>query len=132
VLWRLLCESQGARYLEIDTRPADAVDDLLGAFTSRTRSLFVSHISSPTALRFPVEALCSRARDAGVLTIVDGAHTPGQIALDLRAIDADFYAGNCHKWPNVKPLTRTGARRLPSLVDASDVYAAARSRHVFA
>jgi isopenicillin-N epimerase len=98
LLWRYVCERRGARYLEIDTTPAGAVDELLGAFTPRTRALFVSHISSPTALRFPVEELCVRARDAGVLTIVDGAHAPGQIPLDLETLGADFYAGNCHKW----------------------------------
>ena len=98
LLWRHTCERRGASYLEIDTKPATAVDDLLGAVTPRTRALFVSHISSPTALRFPVEELCARAREAGVLTIVDGAHAPGQIALDLASLGADFYAGNCHKW----------------------------------
>ena len=98
LLWRYTCERRGARYLEIDTTPATAVDQLLEAVTPRTRALFVSHISSPTALRFPVEELCTRARDAGVLTIVDGAHAPGQIALDLDALGADFYAGNFHKW----------------------------------
>jgi isopenicillin-N epimerase len=98
LLWRYVCERAGARYLEVDTRPADSVDDLPGAFTARTRALFVSHISSPTALRFPVDELCARARDAGVLTIVDGAHAPGQIAIDLPTLGADFYAGNCHKW----------------------------------
>jgi isopenicillin-N epimerase len=74
------------------------VDDLLGAVTPRTRALFFSHVSSPTALRFPAEEVCARAREAGVLSIVDGAHAPGQIALDLASLGADFYAGNCHKW----------------------------------
>jgi isopenicillin-N epimerase len=97
-LWRFVCERRGARYVEVDTTPARAVDDLLAAVTPRTRALFVSHISSPTALRFPVEQVCARAREAGVLTIVDGAHTPGQIALDLESLGADFYTGNCHKW----------------------------------
>ena len=98
LLWRYTCERAGARCVEVDTWPATAVDDLLGAVTPRTRALFVSHISSPTALRFPVQEICARAREAGVLTIVDGAHAPGQIPLDLDRIGADFYAGNCHKW----------------------------------
>src|SRR5215208_1377058 len=63
LLWRYTCESRGARYVEIETTPARAVDELLGAVTPRTRALFVSHISSPTALRFPVEELCARARE---------------------------------------------------------------------
>jgi len=98
LLWEYVCERRRARYVAVDTLPARALDDLLGAFTPRTRALFVSHITSPTALRFPIEQLCERARDAGVLTIVDGAHAPGQLALDLDALGADFYAGNCHKW----------------------------------
>jgi isopenicillin-N epimerase len=98
LLWRYVCERAGARYVEVDTWPASAADDLLGAVTARTRAIFVSHISSPTALRFPVEDICARARDAGIPTIVDGAHAPGQIALDLDALGADFYTGNCHKW----------------------------------
>jgi isopenicillin-N epimerase len=98
LLWRRVCERRGARYVEVDTRPQRAVDDLLGACTARTQLLFVSHVSSPTALRFPVEELCAQARDAGVRTLVDGAHAPGQIPLDLASLDADFYTGNCHKW----------------------------------
>jgi isopenicillin-N epimerase len=98
LLWRYTCEHRGARYVEVDTTPASAVDDLLGAITPRTRALFFSHIASPTALRFPAEELCARAREAGVLSIVDGAHAPGQIGLDLASLGADFYSGNCHKW----------------------------------
>jgi isopenicillin-N epimerase len=98
VLWEWLCERRGARYVAVDTTPATAVDDLLGAFTERTRLLFVSHVSSATALRFPAEELCARARAAGVRTLVDGAHAPSQLDLDLEALGADFYTGNCHKW----------------------------------
>ena len=98
LLWQWVSERRDARYVAVDTAPAGAVDDLLGAFTERTRLLFVSHITSPTALRFPVEELCARARAAGVRTLVDGAHAPSQLDLDLEAIGADFYTGNCHKW----------------------------------
>jgi isopenicillin-N epimerase len=76
---------------------ADAEAIWTGA-TPRTRALVASHVTSPTALLLPVEELCTRARGAGVLSVVDGAHAPGQVPLELSRLGADFYAGNCHKW----------------------------------
>jgi isopenicillin-N epimerase len=73
-------------------------EELVGAIGPRTRAVCVSHISSPTAQVLPVEEICAAARDAGVLMIVDGAHAPGQLHLDLELLGADLYAGNCHKW----------------------------------
>ena len=73
-------------------------EELLGAIGSRTRAVSVSHITSPTALVLPVAEICARARAAGALAIVDGAHAPGQLPLDLEELGADVYAGNCHKW----------------------------------
>jgi isopenicillin-N epimerase len=101
--WRFVCGRRGARYVRqaVPLRCAsqdEVVEAVWAGVTPRTRVLFLSHITSPTATIFPVEALLRRAREAGILSVVDGAHVPGQLPLDLRALGADFYAGNCHKW----------------------------------
>ncbi len=73
-------------------------DEIVERIGPRTRAVSVSHITSATALVFPVEEICAAARAAGVLAIVDGAHAPGHIPLDVEAVGADVYAGNLHKW----------------------------------
>lgn len=101
--WRFACGRRGSTYinqpipLPVESA-AQVVDAIWSGVTSRTRVLYLSHITSPTALILPVERLVSRARAAGIWTVVDGAHAPGQIPLELTALGADFYAGNCHKW----------------------------------
>ncbi len=101
--WRWACEKAGARYVAQPIpvplpTPAAVADALWAGVTARTRVIFLSHITSPTALIFPVAEVCRRARAAGLLTIVDGAHTVGQLPLDLAALGADVYSSNCHKW----------------------------------
>lgn len=101
--WEFLCQKSGARYKHQPIPlPARSEAEMLAQFwqgvTDRTRVIYLSHITSPTALRLPVEAICQRARQAGILTLVDGAHTPGQIDLNLDTLGADFYTGNLHKW----------------------------------
>lgn len=101
--WLYMSRERGFQYIR---RPiplplpdeAEFVEHFFAAVTPRTKVIFLSHITSPTAVRFPVEAVCARAREAGILTLIDGAHAPGQIPLDLNVVGADFYTGNCHKW----------------------------------
>ena len=109
LLWRHVCERTGATLVRHPVVIGqDFADDLWSAVSERTRVVSISHVTSATALRFPAEEVCRRAREAGVLSAVDGAHAPGQIELDLGAFEPDFYAGNCHKWREFLPLSATG------------------------
>src|SRR5207245_9515532 len=74
------------------------VDDLWSGLSERTRVLFVSHIASETARVLPVAEWAARAREAGLLVVVDGAHAPGQLELDISAVGADAYVGDCYQW----------------------------------
>ena len=101
--WRFICGQRGATYRTQPiptpmTTPDAMVEALWEGVNERTRVIVVSHITSPTALIFPVAQIAQRARRDGIITIIDGAHAPGHLNLDLEAIGADFYVGNCHKW----------------------------------
>ncbi len=100
--WERVCAELGASYVRTPirlpvTNHGEIVDTVWSAVGPRTRVLYLSHHTSATAMTLPVDDLCRRAREAGIRTVIDGAHVPGHIPLDLRALDADFYAGNCHK-----------------------------------
>ncbi len=103
--WEFVCGRRGARYVR---RPlplplasaGDVVEAVWAGVTHRTRVLFLSHVTSTTAIVLPVGEMIRRARERGILTVIDGAHAPGQVALALAELGADFYAGNCHKWMN--------------------------------
>jgi isopenicillin-N epimerase len=101
--WEHVCRDFGARYVRTPIRlplaSAEEVAETIWAGVGpHTRVLFLSHHTSSTAFTLPVAELCRRARERGIRTIVDGAHVPGHLPLDLRALDVDYYAGNCHKW----------------------------------
>ena len=101
--WAYVCRKTGAVIRTVNlplplTEERQFTDAILDGFTDKTRVLFLSHITSATALVFPIARAVAEARRRGIYTVIDGAHTPGHIPLDLDALDADFYAGNCHKW----------------------------------
>ena len=69
-----------------------------GKFTTRTRLLVLDHITSPSGIIMPVEKICAAAREKGIPVLVDGAHAPGMLKLNLKTLGATYYTGNCHKW----------------------------------
>ena len=100
---RYVCDRTGARPVEAGVSlPVTGESSLVAAFsacvTSRTRLVVLDHISSPTGLIFPVAELAALARARGAQVLIDGAHGPGQLELDVPALGADWYVGNCHKW----------------------------------
>ena len=101
--WRFAAKRRGAEIVRVQLpvpaeTPAQLYEAVTGALTERTRVIYLSHITSPTGLILPVQAICAEARRRGILTAIDGAHAPGMIPLDVSSIGCDFYVGNCHKW----------------------------------
>jgi len=101
--WRYVCGKSGAEYIHVPiplpvTSHEEFIETFWRGIKPRTRVIFMSHITSPTALIFPVKEICRRARELGIISIIDGAHSPGHIPLDLTDIGADIYTGACHKW----------------------------------
>jgi isopenicillin-N epimerase len=102
-IWDFICQKTGAIYKQKAIKmPVSSNEEILEQFweavTPRTKLIFISHITSPTSLNLPIDLISQRARMAGIYTLIDGAHAPGQLSLDLSRIQADFYTGNCHKW----------------------------------
>lgn len=101
--WNYYCKKVGAKYIRQPiTLPIQSKEDLINEFfkglTSRTKLVFISHLTSSSGLRMPVEEICAIAKQKGILTFVDGAHAPGQLPLNLQTLQADIYTGACHKW----------------------------------
>jgi isopenicillin-N epimerase len=100
---RHVAAATGARVIEVQTPfPVFDADELLGrlgaAIGPRARLAVIDHITSPSALVIPARAVIAACHKAGVPVLIDGAHAPGMIDLDLTALDAAWYVGNCHKW----------------------------------
>jgi isopenicillin-N epimerase len=100
---RFVCDRTGTKSVEprvpVPVRDAaELLETFAAGLSPRTRLVIVDHISSPTGVIWPVAQIVALARSHDVQVLVDGAHAPGQLELDLPALGADWYAGNCHKW----------------------------------
>ncbi|MDB5398084.1 MAG: aminotransferase class V-fold PLP-dependent enzyme [Rhodopila sp.] len=100
---RFVTEQAGARIVRAAVTFPDPTEDSLvaavvEAMTERTRLAVIDHITSGSAIVLPVQRIVAACHAAGVAVLIDGAHAPGQVDLDLTAIGADWYVGNCHKW----------------------------------
>ena len=101
--WKFYCEKSGAKYIQQPINlPIESKESILNDFwkgyTKNTKAIFISQITSFTGLILPVKEICEEAKKRGLLTIVDGAHVPGHIPLNLSELEIDIYTGACHKW----------------------------------
>ena len=101
--WNFICKKKGSKYIKKNIKlPLKSKIDFINTFkdgiTKKTKVIFLSHITSATGLIFPVEEICKIARDNQIFCIIDGAHVPGHIPLNISELNPDIYTGACHKW----------------------------------
>jgi isopenicillin-N epimerase len=101
--WNFYCKKNGAKYIRQEiSLPIISKEQILEEFwkgyTSKTKVIFLNQMSSATALIFPVKEICDKAKELGLITIIDGAHVPGHIDLDIQNLNPDYYTGTLHKW----------------------------------
>ena len=101
--WEYYCKKTGAIYKKQPIQfPIESKEDFIKQFfkglTPKTKLVFISHLTSSTGLRLPVEEICTIAKEKGLMTFIDGAHGPAQVPVNLSTLQADIYTGACHKW----------------------------------
>ena len=102
-MWQAVCADRGAELVRVPIAlPCQSAETITAAFVNHlnpaVRVISFSHITSESALVFPAAEIVELAKAAGAITVIDGAHAPGQIPLNLDNMGADMYIGNCHKW----------------------------------
>ncbi len=101
--WNFYCKKSGAKYIRQEiplpvVSKEQIIEEFWKGYTSNTKVVFLNQMSSSTALIFPVKEICDKAKQLGLITIVDGAHVPGHIDLDISELNPDYYTGTLHKW----------------------------------
>ncbi len=100
--WKFMSIKRGFKYTSIDIPLPFNKDDFIDKFqkniSNNTKVIFLSHITSPTGIVFPIKEICKLASSLNIMVIIDGAHAPAQIDLNLSTLGADIYTGACHKW----------------------------------
>jgi isopenicillin-N epimerase len=101
--WNFFFKKSGVKYVKSPISlpiisKEKIIEDFWKGYTPQTKAIFINQISSATALIMPIKEICDKARALGLLIIIDGAHTPGHISLNIKDLDPDFYTGTCHKW----------------------------------
>ncbi|MGL2964964.1 aminotransferase class V-fold PLP-dependent enzyme [Flavobacterium sp. XGLA_31] len=101
--WNFYCKKTGAKYIRQNislpvTSKEQMIEEFWKGYNAKTKVVFLNQFSSATALIFPVKEICDKARELGLITIVDGAHVPGHIALNITELNPDYYTGTLHKW----------------------------------
>lgn len=101
--WNFYCKKSGAKYIRQNislpvVSKGQMLEEFWSGYTSKTKIVFLNQISSATALIFPVKEICDKARELGLITIIDGAHVLGQMDLNITELNPDFYTGTLHKW----------------------------------
>lgn len=102
-VWNFCTKKSGAVYIRQEiclplVSKEKILEEFWAGYTPKTKVVFINQYSSATALIFPVKEICNRAKELGLITIVDGAHVPGHIDLNIQELDPDFYTGTLHKW----------------------------------
>ncbi len=116
--------------------PDEILDSVLSCCTAKTRLALIDHVTSPSAMIIPIEAMVEQLRHRGIESLIDGAHAPGMVPIDLQAMRPTYYVANCHKWlcapkgaaflyvepgkqDQVRPLTISHGANAPARTDRS-------------
>jgi isopenicillin-N epimerase len=101
--WNFYCKKTGAKYIRQNialpiVSKEQIIEEFWKGYNKNTKVIFLNQMSSSTALIFPVKEICDKAQQLGLITIVDGAHVPGHIDLNISELNPDYYTGTLHKW----------------------------------